>query len=760
MAVRPSSRNITRARSVPRRAARRKKAVRDLWPLAGLLLSAASVATLLWLVFPTKLVLPWAIANGLSLAFGRCATAAILLAMLAGGLLSLGADPRKIGRLAMAAGALLLLAASSVHLALAGNSWEVETLRSAGGHLGFWFTRLTLPLLGPVGHWTLVLFGFAVGGLALARFRSNESRPVGAQRPARRSQTGYIPTTRKAEPEQALASREESGRRILDVLERRTKTTSPGISNREAAGEGASTPLPSSAVVRSPAPVRPMSAPARFRARATPDIGQPVLPFQPAGADGAGYTPPPIDLLAPLDRSADPEIDAEAEEKIAIIEQTLREFGVEATVAEVSRGPSVTRFEVRLAPGVKVNRIVALADNLAMSLAAIDVRIEAPIPGKAAIGVEAPSSRPRTVRLRECLDHPDFWTAPGPLAIPLGMDVAGEIRFADLAKMPHLLVGGSTNTGKSVCLNAMIASLVFRNSPANLRLILIDPKRVELSLWDGIPHLLFPVVRSMKQATGVFRSAIAEMDRRYERFAKLGTRNIEGYNQRVAAEERIPYIVVVVDELADLMMQAAAEAETAICRLAQLARATGIHLVVATQRPSVDVVTGLIKANISSRIAFAVSSQVDSRTILDMNGAERLLGRGDLLYLPIDQPKPVRIQGCFVDEVEIGGIVRHLKEQPAASFEIGPLPSSAELFHQGEAREDVRDDLFEPAVRLVVTTGQASTSMIQRRFKIGYGRAARILDAMETRGVVGPLDGAKPRKVLMNRDEMERMFDG
>lgn len=467
------------------------------------------------------------------------------------------------------------------------------------------------------------------------------------------------------------------------------------------------------------------------------------------------YEYPPLSLLKepppPPKR-----IQAELSEKIRILEQTLDEFGIGANVVEIAHGPTVTRYEVQLAPGIKVSKIVSLADNLAMALAAIDVRVEAPIPGKSAIGVEVPNDNPRVVTLREVIDTEEFRNNPSLLTFALGKDVGNENRYADLAKMPHMLIGGATNSGKSMCLNALIASILYRATPREVKLIMIDPKRVELSLFDGIPHLMCPVVKDVKQASGILRAAIKEMERRYDLFSRTGVRNIDGYNSRVGDEEKLPYVVIVVDELADLMMQAAAEVETSICRLAQLARATGIHLVIATQRPSVDVITGTIKANISSRIAFAVSSQVDSRTIIDMTGAERLIGRGDMLFLPIDAPKPTRIQGCYISEQEVEALVKFLKRQGAPEYTLTPIESGFSTRDDIESEDE--DELFEPAVRLVVMNGHASTSLLQRRFKIGYTRAARLIDMMEQRGIVGPLDGAKPREILISRDEMERMF--
>lgn len=465
---------------------------------------------------------------------------------------------------------------------------------------------------------------------------------------------------------------------------------------------------------------------------------------------------PPITLLhdppAPAPRKAQQEM----AEKRQILERTLEQFGIKANVVEIAHGPSVTRYEIQLAPGIKVSRIVSLADNLAMSLAAIDVRVEAPIPGKAAIGVEVPNAASAVVTLRECLEAPEYQSAPGKLLFALGKDVAGAVRFADLTRMPHLLIGGATNSGKSACLNTLIASFLYRARPDEVKLILVDPKRVELSLWEGIPHLLYPVVKDVRNAAGILRAVIKEMESRYDAFARAGTRNIEGFNRTAPDDRRMPYLVIVVDELADLMMQAAGEVEPSICRIAQLARATGIHLVIATQRPSVDVITGTIKANISSRIAFAVSSQVDSRTILDMVGADRLIGRGDMLFLPIDAGKPVRIQGCFLSEAETHALVGHLRQQGAPAYR--SLPDAPDA--SGAPTAEAEDDLFENAVKLIGATGHGSTSLLQRRFRIGYTRAARLLDMMEERGIVGPLDGAKPRELLVSRDEIDRMFVG
>ena len=472
------------------------------------------------------------------------------------------------------------------------------------------------------------------------------------------------------------------------------------------------------------------------------------------------YILPPLELL----NEAPPkpvQHESAAMEKQAVLMQTLNDFKIGANVAQVSVGPTVTRYEVQLEPGILVKKIVALADNLAMSLAAIDVRVEAPIPGKAAIGIEVPNDVCQMVSLRECLATNEFMSAPSKLTFALGKDVAGEFKYADLTRMPHLLVGGSTNSGKSVCLNTIISSILYRATPREVKFVMIDPKRVELSLYDGIPHLLAPVIKDVKQAAGIFRSVLKEMEERYDRFARIGTRNIDGFNGRVPPDERLPYIVVVVDELADLMMQQGPEVETSICRLAQLARATGIHLVIATQRPSVDVITGTIKANISSRIAFAVATQVDSRTIIDMTGADRLIGRGDMLFMPIDAAKPVRVQGCYVGERETEELVKYLRNQEEAVYTMIPTETGGGGGYGADGDDDgSSDELFEPCVRWLVLQGQCSTSSLQRKFKIGYTRAARLVEVMEAKSIVGSQDGVKPREIILQRENVEAFFAG
>ena len=473
-------------------------------------------------------------------------------------------------------------------------------------------------------------------------------------------------------------------------------------------------------------------------------------------AEARAYLLPPTTLLTLTPRPAGAQKD-DTPEKILRLEETLRSFGIEGKVTAVERGPRVVRFEVVPPPGIRVNRIVNLADDLALALEALDVRVEAPVPGKGVVGIEVPTKELALVDLREILEADVMRKAKSPLTFVLGRDIAGQPRVADLAKMPHMLIAGQTNSGKSVCINSLICSILMRCTPQQVKFLMVDPKRVELSLYQSIPHLIAPVAYDARHAAGLLRWAIREMEQRYEWFADKGVRNIVGFNEQSRMEglEELPYIVIIIDELADLMMQAAAEFEGSICRLAQLARATGMHLVVATQRPSVNVITGTIKANIPSRIAFAVASQVDSRTILDMNGAERLVGYGDMLYLPVDASKPTRIQGAYVSEADTNAIVDHVKSQGKPHFtdEIAAIEEEALRGESGVGVggglcSEPEDELFKQALDYIRTTKYASTSMLQRKFRIGYTRAARLMDQFEELGYVGPGQGSKPREVI------------
>ncbi|MBC7217284.1 MAG: DNA translocase FtsK 4TM domain-containing protein [Candidatus Caldatribacterium sp.] len=464
------------------------------------------------------------------------------------------------------------------------------------------------------------------------------------------------------------------------------------------------------------------------------------------------WTLPSPKLLDPPPAKRGEKTRREIEEEIAKLEQTLAEFGVSGRVIHVQVGPTVTRYEFQPAPGIKVNKIVSLSNDIALAFAVAAVRIEAPIPGKAAVGIEIPNRHKEIVTLRELLETEEFANHPSPLLLALGKDVGGKPILWDLRDMPHLLIAGATGSGKSVCINALLGSLLYRADPSCLRIVLIDPKRVELSLYAGVPHLCAPVISEVRLAVRLLKWLCREMDTRYEFLSELSCRNIEEYNRIARSEEKLPYIVVVIDELADLMMTAPGDVETYICRLAQMARAVGIHLIVATQRPSVDVITGLIKANFPSRLAFAVSSQVDSRTILDGPGAEKLLGNGDMLFAPLGVSKPIRGQGAFIRTEETKRIVEHWMGQK------GPIPYPLEFTPQEETsalqeEDSEEDELYEEAVRIVVETGKASTSLLQRRLRIGFNRAARLIERMEREGIVGPYEGSKPRKVIAKRGE-------
>ena len=481
------------------------------------------------------------------------------------------------------------------------------------------------------------------------------------------------------------------------------------------------------------------------------------------------YEYPPVELLSkakakPLKGGAKLLTDTATK-----LQKTLYSFGVSAKVENVSVGPAITRYELKPAEGVRVSKIANLADDIALNLAAETIRIEAPIPGKQAVGIEVPNKEKETVHLREVLESEEFQNNKSKLTIALGKDVAGNPQLADIAKMPHVLIAGSTGSGKSVCINTIITSIIYNAKPSEVKLVMVDPKVVELSVYNGIPHLLIPVVTDPKKAAGALAWAVQEMDDRYNKFATKGVRDLKGYNKLIEKEEgvgKLPQIVIIVDELADLMMVAAKDVEEAICRLAQKARAAGMHLVIATQRPSVDVITGLIKANIPSRIAFAVSSQVDSRTILDTVGAEKLLGKGDMLFFPSGAPKPSRVQGAFVSDEEVEKIVDFVKSNGTATYSEDILESiensnkTDKELAQEQSEDDETDPFLMDAIQTVVETGQASTSFIQRRFKVGYARAGRIIDQMEERGVISGYQGSKPREVLMTLDKLNELKMG
>lgn len=495
-------------------------------------------------------------------------------------------------------------------------------------------------------------------------------------------------------------------------------------------------------------------------------------PFDVSGEKSkSGYVFPPLTLLKNNVKTPNSDVSNELRHNADRLVNTLRSFGVETRIINISRGPAVTRYELQPSAGVKISRITNLADDIALNLAAEGVRIEAPIPNKPAVGIEIPNRKKDVVTLKEIIKSDEFVNAKSALSFALGKDIAGNVRVADIAKMPHLLIAGATGSGKSVCINSMIVSLLYKSSPVDLRLLMIDPKVVELGIYNGIPHLLVPVVTNPNKAAGALGWAVTEMLKRYKLFAEAGVRDLVGFN-KIAKKGKLnpqgepyshmPQIAIIIDELSDLMMAASKEVEDSVCRLAQMARAAGMHLVIATQRPSVDVITGLIKANIPSRIAFTVSSSIDSRTILDSSGAEKLLGRGDMLFSPVGSQKTTRIQGCYISDTEVEKIVDYIKSNENAEYsddileEIEKQSVKNNQSKDGGGFED-NDPMFSAAVQAIMETNQASTSFLQRRLKLGYARAARIMDEMQEKGIVGPQEGSKPREILISRQQWLEM---
>ena len=509
------------------------------------------------------------------------------------------------------------------------------------------------------------------------------------------------------------------------------------------------------------------------------EIADVVQEMAPAAAQPEKkYVFPPVDLLKAGSGKKSANTESQLRETANKLQQTLKTFGVNVTVTNISCGPAVTRYEIQPEMGVKVSKIVGLADDIKLNLAAADIRIEAPIPGKAAVGIEVPNKENVTVAFRDLIESKEFKESKSKISFAVGKDIAGKTKVTDIAKMPHLLIAGATGSGKSVCINTIIMSILYKADPSEVKLLMIDPKVVELSVYNGIPHLMIPVVTDPKKASGALHWAVTEMTDRYEKFAQANVREINGYNAKVDSIEvpegqerpqKMPQIVIIVDELAELMMVASNAVEEYICRLDQLARAAGIHLVIATQRPSVNVITGLIKANMPSRIAFAVTSGVDSRTILDMNGAEKLLGKGDMLFNPQGAPKPIRVQGAFVSDEEVSEVVEYIKEHngdaqynDSVQQKMESLQSSGSnsvSISDSDAADDGRDAYFVDAARIIVDKEKASIGMLQRYLKVGFNRAARIMDQLEEAGIVGPEEGTKPRTVLMNKEQFEAYID-
>ncbi len=606
-----------------------------------------------------------------------------------------------------------------------------ESLTPGGGLLGGMVLFSLRKLFGVSGS-LIVLIGVALSALLLATAWSLGGTLLAARNKAGESLASAreaVACTLEKARDEAAAERERS----FYNQERDTPPVfAPPTAPPPLAVKPDPEPAPPLRLVEKPAP-QPLPAPEAL----------------------AHYSLPPLSLLRKPSKARSLKTTKELADNARLLESTLEDFGVGARVLNAYQGPAVTRYELEPAAGVKVSRIVGLSDDIALKLAAHGVRMEAPIPGKAAIGIEVPNKEVSPVSLREVVESDDFQRGASRLTVALGKDIAGQPIVADLAKMPHLLVAGATGSGKSVCINTLIVSILFKARPDEVKFLLVDPKVVELSNYNGIPHLLTPVVTDCKKAASALRWAVGEMERRYALFAAAGVRDFARYNE-LLPDERLPLILIIIDELADLMMVAPVDVEDAICRLAQMARAAGLHLVLATQRPSVDVITGTIKANIPSRISFAVSSQVDSRTILDMAGAEKLLGKGDMLFYPVGASKPLRVQGAFISDGEVEELVAYLKEQTEPEYTEG-VTNFVE-YGDRQGRESMEDELLEEAVRMVLETGQASVSMLQRKFRVGYTRAARLIDMMEEMKIVGPNIGSKAREILMTTDQVNSRY--
>jgi len=625
---------------------------------------------------------------------------------------------------------LFLTIVTAIHLrAPKGTAFETKVLFAYGGLLGAVFSQVLSSLLGVVGAYILLLGAFFASVIFITRLEINQlfnnTIAVFKRKQAPKKEP-YI----RAKPKRNSLSKARPGKKLRDFsLPVNENNISEMDKTVVLASEGAKEPTQSRLTIG--------------------DNNK---------QETSGYLLPQMTLLRQTPDKGKNSRKKNNKENISILERTLRDFNIDAKVDKVTKGPTVTCYELQIASGTKVNKIVNLSDDLALALAAADIRILAPIPGKAAVGVEVPNSYRELVTLGDILRSPEAAHYGSPLAIGIGKNISGESILGDLGEMPHLLIAGATGSGKSISVNSIMISMLTRSRPDQVRLILIDPKRVELAAYNGLPHLLVPVITKPKEAAIALEWAVGEMERRYEVLAEALVRNIDSYNKAVSKgklkdAEPLPYIVIIIDELADLMMVAAGEVEDAICRLAQMARAVGIHLIVATQRPSTDIITGLIKANITSRIAFSVSSQIDSRVILDTPGAEKLIGKGDMLYLAPGTNRPQRIQGAFVSDKEIELITTFIKNQDKPHYQMDIISEKKD----SAGFTDFEDELYDQALELVVNTGKASTSSLQRRLRVGYSRAARLIDMLEQNGVVSPLDGSRPRTVLITREELNNI---
>lgn len=817
---------------------------RDLLAVGLTTAGALVLASLLSYAFGAQGLLTSALARALLLVLGVGAYCIPVIIFVIAAVYGVDRDPIAAPRLLIGIALLFVALLIGIHLNLSPEiAFEPDMLQSRGGYVGAAGAWAFHVVLGPYVSYVLLIGIVAVALVLLSQWRLHQifrktRRAAGNGLRAARTRVNAA-VQRRTEPDEDTPKRKARARRerngpgvdLHDPEEARTRETPRQTANRGSADtdsldSGAATdrsaPREREAAVLPPptlpdpaAETQPVRSGDNGEVRDEPTAPEITSP-SPAQrkhtgilTDEQNFKLPPITVLTDFPEEAETDKQRqEATDRLMILEDTLRSFGIEATVANYQRGPVVTRYEVELDRGIRVNQVTSLADNIAMALAATDVRIEAPIPGKSAIGIEVPNQKQSIVGLRGLIDCREFKQHPSLLSIALGRDIAGRPVITDLVDMPHLLVAGATNSGKSVCLHTIILSFLMKAKPHEVRFIMIDPKRVEMSRYDGIPHLMAPVVHSVSAACDVLRKAIREMEKRYDKFSKIGAASIEEYNlfsagaravaghkavsveflqDQLQLDERsarrvldmlhygdvveepdvigedwtsliqpederclpMPRVIIVIDELADLMMQARAEFEFSICRIAQLARATGIHLVIATQRPSVKVVTGNIKANIPSRVALAVASQIDSRVILDEPGADRLIGRGDMLFAPLDAPKPQRLQGSFPAREDIDRVAEYLRDQGEPTFTIIPQEKQEGDDEDYASDLDVSDELYATAVQYVVAEQEASVSMLQRRFKVGYARAGRLIDAMEQRGVVGPHEGPKSRQVLI-----------
>ena len=640
------------------------------------------------------------------------------------------------------------------HTQMTGTIWTTY-LATGGGIVGAFLYALLHVLFDTAGTWIVAIILMSIGAIILT---GKAAAPFIAEKipSARPAIDSLMNRFQRDEPKKLRAPRKKSApEQVLEINESLAyeEEEEEDLLYRPQTEEPIISAFTENVKPKQTEVQNPLAA----ESAAEPDTGDIQLMSTAEELENEEYQLPPLSLLT-LPPHHDQSGEYSGIQKNAKkLEKTFQSFGVRAKVTQVHLGPAVTKYEVLPDTGVKVSKIVSLHDDLALALAARDIRIEAPIPGKSAIGIEVPNTEVSIVSLREVLESEENNRPDAKLLFALGRDVTGQAVMTELNKMPHLLVAGSTGSGKSVCINGIITSIIMRAKPHEVKMMMIDPKMVELNVYNGIPHLLAPVVTDPRKAAQALKKIVSEMERRYELFSHTGTRNIEGYNEyvRVFNEEnedkhpKLPFIVVIVDELADLMMVASNEVEDAITRLAQMARAAGIHLIIATQRPSVNVITGVIKANIPSRISFAVSSSIDSRTILDMGGAEKLLGRGDMLFLGAGQSKPVRVQGAFLSDSEVEKIVDFVIEQQKAQYQEDMIPSEID----DTKIEEETDEIYDDAVKMVTEMQTASVSLLQRRFRVGYSRAARIIDQMEQRGVVGPYEGSKPRTVLVPKQE-------